>query len=115
MWGTMQDHMYEKEKRKKKPKVRWFYGSFYFETASTQTSWDTVKPNISNAKPDDGETLLNLRTQVHTCTILRMHNPSNYSETYCAPLKDLKERTRSSPPYVVEVPTLWQGPSQMFI
>ena len=54
--------MYEKEKRKKKPKVRWFYGSFYFETASTQTSWDTVKPNISNAKPDDGETLLNLRT-----------------------------------------------------
>lgn len=23
--------------------------------------------------------------------------PSNYSETYCAPLKDLKERTRSSP------------------
>lgn len=41
---------------------------FYFETArvsqtaSTQTSWDTVKPNISNAKPDDGETLLNVRT-----------------------------------------------------
>lgn len=68
MGNDVEPYVRKGEKKKKKPKVRWFYGGFYFETArvsqtaSTQTFWGTVKPNISNAKPDDGETLLNVRT-----------------------------------------------------